>query len=186
VLGLRIVAAPSIAPLAEDARAEAGEVLDARPDAVLYLGLGISAPAVARELAARGWDGPRAMNTAGTRGYAPEFARAVDGWTYVDMHSDRNATLAALRERQGVAPERALWAAKGYDLGRLVAEGLARATERTRDGVREGLEQVKWLPAAEGHEGVLLGFGHQDRGALHGRYLVLRQWRDGRTVQVDS
>jgi hypothetical protein len=75
--------------------------------------------------------------------------------------------------------------AVGYDLGRLVAEGLARAPERTRPGVRDGLEQVKWLPAAEGHEGTLLGFGAHDRGALHGRYLVVRQWRDGVSVQLD-
>jgi len=43
---------------------------------------------------------------------------------------------------------------------------------------------VKWLPAAEGHEGTLLGFGVHDRGALHGRYLVLRQWLDGESVEV--
>ena len=41
--------------------------------------------------------------------------------------------------------------------------------------MKDGLEQVKWLPAAEGHEGTLLGFGNHDRGALHGRYLVLRR-----------
>jgi ABC-type branched-subunit amino acid transport system substrate-binding protein len=186
VLGSRVAAAASVAPLAEQADAEAAEVLDARPDAILYLGLGVSAPAVARAFAARGWSGPCAMNTAGIRGYQPEFAEAVDGWTYVDMHSDRNATLAALRERLGAPPARALWAAKGYDLGRLVAEGLARAPERTREGVKDGLEQIKWLPAAEGHEGTLLGFGHHDRGALHGRYLVLRQWLGGQTVEVDA
>ena len=75
-------------------------------------------------------------------------------------------------------------AAMGYDLGRLLAEGLARAPERTREGVKDGLEQVKWLPAAEGHEGTLLGFGNHDRGALHGRYLVLRQWSGGESVEV--
>jgi hypothetical protein len=74
----------------------------------------------------------------------------------------------------------------GHDLGRLVAEGLARAPERTRDGVKEGLEQIKWLPAAEGHDGTLLGFGKHDRGALHGRYLVLRRWQDGQSVEVDA
>ena len=52
------------------------------------------------------------------------------------------------------------------------------------DGVKEGLEQTKWLPAAEGYDGTLLGFGHYDRGALHGRYLVLRQWRDGTSVEI--
>ena len=43
---------------------------------------------------------------------------------------------------------------------------------------------MKWLPAAEGYEGTLLGFGVHDRGALHGRYLVLRQWLDGESVEV--
>jgi hypothetical protein len=100
------------------------------------------------------------------------------------MYSDRNTTLRALRERLGPEVASGPGPAYGYDLGRLVGEGLARAPERTRDGVKEGLEQIKWLPAAEGHEGTLLGFGHCDRGALHGRYLVLRRWEDGRSVEL--
>jgi ABC-type branched-subunit amino acid transport system substrate-binding protein len=184
VLGLRIAASATVSPLAENAEAEVGELIEAKADAVVYLGLGLSAPAVARALTARGWQGSRLMNTAGIRGYEPDFARTVDGWIYVDMFSDDNRTLATLRQRLDAPAGSALFAAKGYDLARLVAEGLARATERTRGGVREGLEQIKWLPAAEGFEGTLLSFGIQDRGALHGRYLVLRQWRDGVTVQV--
>lgn len=45
---------------------------------------------------------------------------------------------------------------------------------------------MKWLAAAEGYEGTLLGFGNHDRGALHGRYLVLRQWLDARSVEVSA
>lgn len=186
IVGLRIASTVALAPLAENAQAEIDELLETPPDALVYLGLGLSAPAVARAAAARGWDGPCAMNTAGIRGYAPEFGRIIDGWVYVDMHSDGNTTLRALRERLTVSAAKSLAAAKGHDLGRLVAEGLARAPERTREGVKEGLECVKWLDAAEGHKGTLLGFGKQDRGALHGRYLVLRQWRDGRSVEVES
>jgi hypothetical protein len=74
--------------------------------------------------------------------------------------------------------------AAGYDLGRLAAEGIARAYELTRDGVREGLERVKWLPAAEGYDGTLLGFGTWDRGALHGQFLVVREWRGGASVEI--
>ena len=59
-----------------------------------------------------------------------------------------------------------------------------RSENFTREGVKTGLQQIKWLPAAEGEEGTLLGFGIQDRGALHGRYLVLRQWQGGTTVEV--
>ena len=29
-----------------------------------------------------------------------------------------------------------------------------------------------------------MGFGHYDHAALKGQYLVLREWRDGTTVQV--
>jgi len=50
--------------------------------------------------------------------------------------------------------------------------------------VRDGLELVKLVPAAEGWAGTTLGFGHWDRGALHGEYLVLRQWRGGTSVEV--
>ena len=184
IIGLEVVAAVDISPLAEDASAEVGTVLAEHPQGFVYLGLGLSAPAVARPLAANGWQGPRIMNTAGLRGYHGGFARDCDGWIYIDMHSDANRTLNALRAEMGVPPERAVWAAKGHDIGRLVAEGLARASDFSREGVRIGLEQVKWLPAAEGKEGTLLGFGIQDRGALHGRYLVLRQWIDGRSVEV--
>src|SRR5262249_61517697 len=69
--------------------------------------------------------------------------------------------------------------AGAYDMGRLLAEGVARAPELTRAGVRAGLERVKALPAASGRAGTLMGFGNWDRGALKGPYLVLREWRGG-------
>ncbi|RBY81828.1 ABC transporter substrate-binding protein [Blastococcus sp. TF02A-26] len=183
VLGLRLSGTAGIAVSADDAAEEVGAVLGGA-DAVMYLGLGLAAPAVARAVTAAGFAGPKVMNTCGLRGYAPDFGRVIDGWVYVDMHSDRNTTLAAFRQRLGSRDRPGFSVAYQYDMGRLVAEGLARAPERTRDGVREGLEAVKWLPAAQGHEGTLLGFGHRDRGALHGRYLVLRQWRDGSSVEL--
>jgi branched-chain amino acid transport system substrate-binding protein len=183
-VGVRIGVSTSISPLAGDADAETGAMLDAGIDALVYLGLGLSAPAVARAVSMRGWDGPRMMNTAGMRGYLPAFADAIDGWMYIDMHSDGNSTLASLRRRLNLGPESGPAPAYGYDLGRLVAEGFARAPERTREGVKHGLEMVKWLPAAEGYEGTILSFGHCDRGALHGRYLVPRQWRDRSSLEL--
>jgi ABC-type branched-subunit amino acid transport system substrate-binding protein len=184
ILGLEIVSQEGISPLSQESAAQVASVLAADPDAVVYLGLGVSAPPVAEALLQAGWQGPRIMNTAGLRGYHGEFAQVCDGWLYVDMHSDANATLQALRQMLDVPASGALAAAKGHDLGRLVAEGLARARDPSREGVRIGLEQVKWLPAAEGEAGTLLGFGVQDRGALHGRYLVMRQWRAGESVEI--
>ncbi|MDG2003135.1 MAG: ABC transporter substrate-binding protein [Novosphingobium sp.] len=184
IIGLEIGNREAISPLAEDASAEVDKVLDCEPDGFIYFGLGLSAPAVAKALTARGWKGPRMMNTAGLRGYDPEFGKVIDGWTYIDMFSDGNSTATSLIEELGWSVDQTLQATKGYDIGRLVAEGLARATEYTPDGLKVGLEQVKWLPAAEGEEGTTLGFGIQDRGALHGRYLVVRKWQGGKSVEV--
>jgi ABC-type branched-subunit amino acid transport system substrate-binding protein len=184
MIRLPIAASVSLSPLADDADAEAASLLEAGIDALVYLGLGLAAPAVAGAVTKRGWQGTRVMNTAGMRGYSPDFADVIDGWTYIDMHSDGNSTLANLRRRLNLGPETGSAPAYGYDMGRLVAEGFARAPERTRDGLKDGLEQVKWLPAAEGYEGTTLSFGHFDRGALHGRYLVLRQWRNRSSVEL--
>ena len=183
ILGLKIVA-ESIAPLAEEASEQVLATLSARVDAVVYLGLGLAAAPVARALRERDWRGTCAMNTAGLRGYDPKFARLIDGWVYIDMVSDANTTLAALRKRVGPPLAEGFRCATRYDLARLAAEGVARAPEPTREGIKEGLERVKWLPAAEGHEGTLLGFGKYDRGALHGRYLVLRRWVNGASLEV--
>jgi ABC-type branched-subunit amino acid transport system substrate-binding protein len=182
-LGLDIGATSCVHPLADAADGEVGVVLDDGVDALVYFGLGLSAPAVASAARARRFSGPKVMNTAGMRGHLAGWAERLDGWTYVDMYADDNAVLAAVRSRLGAAAETGPFPAFGWDLGQLAAEGLARATEPTRPGVKAGLERIKWLPAAEGHDGTLLGFGHHQRGALQGRYLVLREWRDGRSVQ---
>lgn len=187
VHGLEITGSRTVSPVVDDASAEVGAVMATAPDALVYLGLGLSGRAVAAAKRTAGWDVPAYMNSAGMFGHVPEVGADLDGWTYVDMYSDTNTALAALRERLGPdhAPEHAgASPAYGFDLGQLVAEGLARAPELTRAGVRDGLESIKWVPAVEGHEGTMLSFGTQDRGALHGRYLVLRRWDQGRSVQV--
>lgn len=184
VLGLELVAREGISPLATAADEAVSTALAGEPDAFVYLGEGVSGAAVAEAVHAAGWNGPRMMNTGAPGIGTQEWATRCEGWTYIDMHSDANRTLRALCKARDVAPEDMAAAARGHDLGRLVAEGIARAHGHTREGLRNGLEQVKWLPAAEGEEGTLLGFGVQDRGALHGRFLVVRQWQSGESVEV--
>ncbi|TGD75241.1 amino acid ABC transporter substrate-binding protein [Mangrovimicrobium sediminis] len=178
------MAASAIDPLAENADDALAQVLDSATSACLYLGLGHCIAAVNTALDAAGWCGERITTSAGIRGYHPQFAAHLEGWVYVDLWSEGNRTLAALRQRFELDISASFAAAKGWDLGRLVAHALASAPEATREGVLRGLELTKWLPAAEGEEGTLLGFGAWDRGALHGRYLVPRRWVDGRSVAV--
>ena len=184
LLGLAIGEVAVIEPTGSPAAEVVAGLLAAAPQAIAYLGLGQPAAAVAQALAESGWAGPRIINSAGLRGYQPAIGAALEGWVYCDLVSDGNRSLAAVLARRGMGRERAFAAAKGWDLGVIAAEAIARAPHATPAGLREGLERIKWLPAAEGMEGTLLSFGKQDRGALHGRYLVLRQWQGGRSVEV--
>jgi branched-chain amino acid transport system substrate-binding protein len=187
LVGVHLAARIAMSPLPDGARAEVAAAQASGADALVYLGLGWAGRDVARARTALAWDVPAAMNAAGMRGSGdPAYARDIDGWIYPDMYTETNAVFARLRAappgRDHVRPG-AL--ALGYDMGQLVAEAVARAQELTRPGVKDGLERIKLVPAAEGHDGTALGFGRWDRGALKGRFLVLRRWRDGTSVELE-
>ncbi len=175
----------SVSPLAEDLQADVEAALAVEPDALLYLGLGVAARAVALGVEAVGWTGPVVTNSALMFGYArPDWRRGFEGWVYVDTISDGNPVRAALREISRMHAASPIGVA-AYDIGRLLGEGIVLADERNARSVRVGLERVKRLPAATGKAGTTMGFGDWDHGALKGEALVLRAWRGGRTVEVE-
>jgi branched-chain amino acid transport system substrate-binding protein len=169
-----------------DVAAAVAAARDARADALAFVGFWRAAHALAAETRARRWGVPAVANSALMYGHAdPMWARDWDGWTYVDTFCEANPRFAALRRAAAAAGRAAGPGEAGaYDMGRLLAEGIARAPGATRAGIRAGLERVKALPAATGRPGTLMGFGNWDRGALKGPYLVLRAWRDGVSVEA--
>ena len=174
----------AIAPLAEDAHALIDRLALSKPDALVYLGLGVAAHTVALAVAGAEWDVPVVANSALMFGYARKDWRPLwEGWIYVDTLSDNNAQRAALRERSRQTAAGPVGVA-GYDIGRMLGEALMRTDHLTRTGLVEGLERVKRLPASSGHDGTTMGFGAWDHGALKGPYLVLREWRDGKSVEL--
>jgi branched-chain amino acid transport system substrate-binding protein len=179
-----IVFRRSVSPLAEDLRTDVEAALAVEPDALLYLGLGVSARAVSLGVDAVGWKGPVVTNSALMFGYArPDWRAGFEDWVYIDTISDANPVRDTLREQSRRHAASPIGVA-AYDMGRLLGEGLVLADDRTPAGVREGLKRVKRLPAATGKAGTTMGFGDWDHGALKGDYLVLRAWRGGRTVEV--
>jgi branched-chain amino acid transport system substrate-binding protein len=154
------------------------------PDVLLYLGLGVASRAVSLALAELAWTVPVVANSALMFGYArPDWRDGYAGWEYVDTVADDNEQRARLAER---APKTAAGpvGCAAYDMGRLLGEAIANADHLTRAGVADALRRVKRLPATSGRQGTLMGFGVYDHAALKGEYLVLREWKDGRTVQV--
>jgi branched-chain amino acid transport system substrate-binding protein len=177
--GVELVARVGVSPVTDDLGDTVGSLRATDADVLVYLGLGLSAHPLARALADLDWHPPVVTNSALMFGYADaDWARAWDGWTYCDSVSSSNEVLAALQREVGATmpgpgpPGR-------HDLGRLVAEAVARADHLTRAGIREGLERIKLLPSATGRAGTTMGFGQWDRAALKGEYLVLRRWDDG-------
>jgi ABC-type branched-subunit amino acid transport system substrate-binding protein len=174
-----------LGPGAPDVDTAVGKLLRAEPRAFVYLGLGIDQPRVAAALARAGFAGQRLCNTCGMFGWASaEAAKAYEGWTYIDMFDETNPRLQGVLRALERPFERGPMPAVYADLVDLAFEGLARAPKLTRDGVREGLERIKGIPACLGAPGTIASFGRHDRGALKGNYLVLRSWRGGRSVAV--
>jgi ABC-type branched-subunit amino acid transport system substrate-binding protein len=174
-----------VAPGAPDVDGPVAKLLRAEPRAFVYLGLGVDQPRVSAALDRAGFGGRRVCNTCGMFGWASaEAAKGFEGWIYVDMFDESNERLQAVLRALDRPFERGPMPAVYADLVDLALEGLARAPQLTRDGVRDGLERIKGIPACEGAPGTMLSFGRHDRGALKGSYLVLRSWRAGRSIAV--
>jgi branched-chain amino acid transport system substrate-binding protein len=183
-LGFDITGTRAISPTTDDAESVVTELRATDPAGLVYLGLGASSRAVALAMLAAGWSIPVVANSALMFGYAkPDWREAWAGWEYLDGIADDNAVRRALREKSRRTAAGPIGCA-AYDIGRLLGEAITRADATDRAGLKEGLERVKQLPAASGVDGTTMGFGAWDRAALKGRYLVLREWRDGKSVQV--
>jgi ABC-type branched-subunit amino acid transport system substrate-binding protein len=183
-LGLEVTGTASISPLAEGAVAILDRLRDAKPDVLVYFGLGVASRAVSLARQELGWDVPVLANSALMFGYArPDWRDGYAGWEYIDTIADDNEMRAALKERFAFAAGGPIGCA-AYDIGRLFGEAIAASEHLTRAGIADGLQRVKQLPATSGRDGTRMGFGVWDRAALKGHFLVLRTWRDGHSVQV--
>jgi branched-chain amino acid transport system substrate-binding protein len=183
--GVSLIADRRVSPVATDLSAAVTDVKASGAAALVYLGLGLVIPALARALAGASWAPPRFMNTAFMHGYAnPAALAGLEGWVGVDMIDEENDVwrdfLDRYQARHETRPEDPLHACF-YDMATMTVEGLRWAPVLTADGLRAGLERVHQLPSVCGGAGTVMGFGPWDRAAYKGpRWLVLREVRDGR------
>ncbi len=170
-LGVQIVRSAAVSPTGSSIDEAVAESAASGCDALVYLGLGFGGRArSARRSRRAGRPLPVVCNTCGMFAHGLKDWRELwEGWVYVDEYADDNPVLAALRDELELPPERwAIGEAMQYDIGALVAEGLGRAEELSREGIKDGFERIKMVPAAEGEPGTYLGFGRWDRAAVEG------------------
>jgi len=186
-LGLTIAGKQYASVHDADLRPQVAALRDAGPDAMLFLGMGEPTLAFARAAHDLGWQGPRYGNIAMlTLALLPRAELGpYEGMMWVDQYEPRNAALQDLRAkylaRYGVEAPEIPHGGAGWDMATLMAEGLKRAPNLSRAGLKEGLEQVKQVPAATGGVAPVMGFCKWDRQALKGADLMMhRRVRGGR------
>jgi branched-chain amino acid transport system substrate-binding protein len=158
-----------------------------RPDALLFLGMGAPTLPFCRLPREMGWMVPRYGNLAFLQiGWLEGDAlQPFEGTMWVDQYEPGNETLQAFeakyRARFGEPPLPSPLAPAGWDLMTLMCEGLLRAPNLSRAGLKVGLENVKQVPAAMGGQKPVMGFCKWDRQALKGPDILnYRRVRDGR------
>ncbi|WP_081809401.1 ABC transporter substrate-binding protein [Mycobacterium sp. URHB0044] len=108
-----------------------------------------------------------------------------EGWAGIDQFSENNevgqAMLDRFEKRYGRRPDHC-YTTIGWDIGMAAAEGIGLSKPKDRYGFREGLEQVRMLPAANGGKGTVISFGPNDHRGYKGDYIVVRQVRDGKNI----
>jgi ABC-type branched-subunit amino acid transport system substrate-binding protein len=181
IYGLELLGTVDLSVTGDDGDAAVAGLDALAPDAVVYLGLGVSARGLSLAMVGRPW--PVVTNSALMFAHGnPDWRKEIEGWVYVDAYDEANPVRAELYRNLGIEGQSGFGPIPTYDMGRLVGFALAHAAEPTRAGVRDGLERVKQVPAALGSPGTIMGFGNWKHNALEGGYLVLRQWRDGESV----
>jgi branched-chain amino acid transport system substrate-binding protein len=167
----------NLGPVVERARAS-------NPDALLYLGFGVPAVHINKELERIGWDPLRVMNGAFMAGpVLPEGMESLKGWVGVDQYDEDNTVAREFLDRfekaNGYRPGNYL-SCVTYDTATMLILGIGLARPMSPEGVKDGLEQVKIIPAASGSDGTYMSFGPFIRRAwLGANYLVMREATGG-------
>ena len=127
-----------------------------------------------------GWDPPRYTTTAFEMAHInAEWMHHLRGWIGLDSYDERNAVgqafLDRFEARYGRRPGHSM-PGLCHDVATVIVRGLAAARPLTGEGVKDGIEQVKLVPAASGAPGTFLRFGRFIRqGWLGTDYLIARR-----------
>jgi ABC-type branched-subunit amino acid transport system substrate-binding protein len=105
--------------------------------------------------------------------------RAASGFHGIDLYDETNPLtiefLDRFEERFGYRPAN-FYGTTSYDLGLIGAHGIANAAPLNPEGVKHGLERIKFLPSVSGGARTLMSFSQTNRRAYIGPdYLVIRE-----------
>lgn len=178
--GFKVAATVAIPQVEAEKSAVIEQLRATDPDALVHVGFGHGLWGFSDALLSAGWDPPRYTTTAFELAHvSAEWMRQLRGWIGLDSYDERNTVgqrfLDRFEAKYGRRPGHSM-PGLAHDAATVIARGLAAARPLTGEGVRNGIEQVKLIPAASGAPGTFLRFGRYIRqGWLGSDYLVARR-----------
>jgi len=154
-------------------------------EGIYYGGYGYATFSFADAFAEIGWDPPRVMGTAFMfYSNSNEWARGLEGWTGIDQLGEdgQNPNYEALIDRMESRfgrRTRNVVVALSYDTARAAMHAIANANIPTPGDVKQGLEEIRWMPATNGGPGCYVQFGPHDHKGYKGDFLTFRELRGG-------
>ena len=188
--GIRTVAHETVAIHEEDVLEEMRRIKEQSPDAMVMLGW--HALPFLHAMKELEWRIPRYGTITCFRVTSePDLVADNEGLLYwADQYEPRNPTVIAIRDAYRLrfgedAPDH-IGVYCHYDLVTLMVEGLKRAPNVSRAGLKVGLERVHQLPCATGGLRPVMGYSPGDRQAIKGPDLLMyRTIRDGHAVTYE-
>jgi ABC-type branched-subunit amino acid transport system substrate-binding protein len=187
-MGLSVGAVETVVQRPPDLAANLRNLQRAGCDALAYMGYGmLLAQGLMRPaLEAIGWDPPRIMTTA-FMFYLVGFEH-FEGWVGIDQYCPQNPHVepfrASFERRHGSPPP--MWPNAipllAYDTARVMAEALHRAPILTGPGLKDGLERIRFMPAATGGPRTHIACSPYDHKMFKGDWLLYGKITGGRLV----
>jgi ABC-type branched-subunit amino acid transport system substrate-binding protein len=179
----------SAATSPDDLVAKLAALRDTQPDALVWLGYGglFVADYVRPALQHLQWDPPRIVTTAFMQ-YIWGFEK-FEGWVGIDQWCPENRHMQRFHDRfvarYGKEPNQWPNAIPGlaYDMAAIVVEALHRAPILTPHGVKQGIERIRFMPAATGGPDTHIAGGPYDHQLFKGDWLLYGRVRK-RTARV--
>ena len=168
-------------------------VRDSNPEVFMYCGCGMNFMQrhISTALNELGWE-PQAKICTSAFMYYPVDTKSFEGWVGTDQMCLENPLFFDFRQRYfdrygaelGLESVDSGWCdglyCLSYDTGQVIREALFRAPSLTPDGIRQGLERIRWVPAVTGGPGNFLAAYPGEHNLFNGEYLVLGTIKDGK------
>jgi len=183
--GVSVAAVETVSQSPADLALHLDNLRRIEPDALVYMGYGmLAAKGLMREALDRlDWDPPRIMTTA-FMFYLMGFDK-FEGWVGIDQFDPTNPLVQGFHRRftgrYGQDPP--LWPnaipVLAYDTARVLVEGLVRAPILSGEGLKVGLERIRFLPSTTGGPRTHIACSPHEHGMFRGDWLLYGRVRNG-------